>query len=158
MRCVVILLRRVYQLLGNDSVKTCPRKTLLNNRLFSIRSAPQPFLCNGVVNTSKTIRDNKGLCFPWGRYKVVIKKNLIEQHRVERPFSFEKSACQNMSLGTEELNWININGKKGSRLWKEGAMFDSKCQWDCYKSVARIRLVKAENPSACATVNCKLSK
>jgi hypothetical protein len=31
-------------------------------------------------------------------------------------------------------------------------------QWDCYKSVARIRLVKTENHSVCATLNCKVCR
>jgi hypothetical protein len=29
---------------------------------------------------------------------------------------------------------------------------------DCFNSVARIRPVKTENPSACLTMNCKLCK
>jgi hypothetical protein len=35
-------------------------------------------------------------------------------------------------------------------------MCDLKQQWDYYKSVARIRLVKTEKPNACVTVNCKV--
>jgi hypothetical protein len=44
-------------------------------------SAPRPLLCNGGVNTPKTISDNRIRYFPWGPCKVVIKKNSIEQHR-----------------------------------------------------------------------------
>jgi hypothetical protein len=33
-----------------------------------------------------------------------------------------------------------------------------KLQVDCDKSVARIRLVKTENSSACITVNCKVCR
>jgi hypothetical protein len=35
---------------------------------------------------------------------------------------------------------------------------DFRWQWYYYKSVARIWLVKAENPSACVTVNCKVCR
>jgi hypothetical protein len=54
-------------------------------------------------------------------------------------------------------NWqLQNNGKKGIRLYKEDFMCDLKWQWDCDKSIAMIRLVKTENPSACVTVNCKV--
>jgi hypothetical protein len=39
-------------------------------------------------------------------------------------------------------------------------MCDVKLQRDGYKSVARIRLVKAENPNVCVTINwaaCKIA-
>jgi hypothetical protein len=45
---------------------------------------------------------------------------LAAQNRVE----FKMPACRNMSLGAEELNWINNNGKKGIRLCKEDFVRD----------------------------------
>jgi hypothetical protein len=66
----------------------------------------------------------------------------VEESRV----AFEMPACQGMSSEAEELQ---NNDKKGIRLWKEELKCDLKLQWDCYISVARIRLVKTENPSAC---------
>jgi hypothetical protein len=35
-------------------------------------------------------------------------------------------------------------------------MCDVKWQWDCYNSVARIRLVKSEK--TCVVLNCKMCK
>jgi hypothetical protein len=46
-----------------------------------------------------------------------------------------------------ELSWqLQNNGKRGVRLLQE----------DCYKSVARIRLVKTENPSEFVKETCKV--
>jgi hypothetical protein len=52
------------------------------------------------------------------------------------------------------LRRLRRNDKKWIRLWQEHFMYDLKLQWDGYKSVAGIRLVKTENRSACVTVNC----
>jgi hypothetical protein len=49
---------------------------------------------------------------------------------------------------------VQNNGKKRIRWCKEDLMCYLKLQCDCFKSVARIRLVKTENRSACVTVNC----
>jgi hypothetical protein len=64
-----------------------------------------------------------------------------------------------------ELSWQVQNiGKKGIRQCKEDFICDLKLKRDCYKSVARIRLVKAKNSSlcvcvcVCVTVNCKVCR
>jgi hypothetical protein len=52
-----------------------------------------------------------------------------------------------MSLGAEEL----------AELWQEDLMCETVITI-VLKSVARTRLVKTENPSACVTVNCKVRR
>jgi hypothetical protein len=71
------------------------------DRLFSMCSASPPFLCNGAVNTPKTIWDKRRRYFPWGPCKAVINNNSIEQNREENRIEFETPACRDMSL---ELN------------------------------------------------------
>jgi hypothetical protein len=76
---------------------------------------------------------------------------------------------EELSLGTQPAgiwvwNWIESdlrnwqlrnNCRKGIRRCKGDFMLDLKWQWDCDKSVARIRLVKTEK---CVTVNCKVCR
>jgi hypothetical protein len=62
------------------------------------------------------------------------------------------------SSGDGILRWLKRNGKKGIRRWQDDFICDLKWHWDCYKSVAWIRLVKMKNPSACVTVNCKVCR
>jgi hypothetical protein len=59
-----------------------------------MRSAPQPLLRNGAVNTPKTIWNNRWY-YPWGPCKVIIEENSNEQSRVESP------ACRDMILESE---------------------------------------------------------
>jgi hypothetical protein len=139
------VLWRVYSLLGNNFVKKSARSIYASTigRLFSMWSAPRPFLCNVAVNTLKTIRDKRMWCFLHGPCKLVIKRDKL------RPF--EMLACQDMSLGAEELNRADNNSKKDF-------LCDSKWLWDCYKSVAGIRLLKTKNRSACVTMNGKVCR
>jgi hypothetical protein len=77
--------------------------------------------------------------------------------------SFEMPACQDMSVevvrteGDGNRIWLRRNGKKRIRLWKK-TLYALQWRWDCYKFVARVRLVKTENISMCVTVNCKVCR
>jgi hypothetical protein len=99
-------------------------------------------------------------CFLHDLCKVVTKKGSVESTWVSRRHSAGIWASEQRNWIESSLrNWqLQMNGKKGIRLWKEDFMGDFKLQWDCDKSVARIRLVKAENPSACVTVNSKVCR
>jgi hypothetical protein len=59
------------------------------------------------------------------------------------------------SSGDGSPRWLRRNGKKGIRRCKEDFLYVLKWQWRCYKSVARIRLVKTENIIVCVTVKWK---
>jgi hypothetical protein len=125
------ILWRVYLFLGSDSVNTFPSNQTLStiDRLFFVRSV-QSVRQNGV--SSREV------------------KSLV-------------SGLQSAGIWT--WNWIESslrnwqmqnNDKKGIRLRKEGFMCDVKLQWNCYKSVVRIRLVKSEALLRVqrSTVNC----
>jgi hypothetical protein len=94
--------------------------------------------------------------FAWpvrsGYKKGLDEKSLLSE--VERVHLSELSRIGSSS-GNGSRRWLRRNCEKGIRPCKEVFMCDLKSQWDSYKSVARIRLMKTENPSACATVNWK---
>jgi hypothetical protein len=104
------------------------------------------------------------LCFPLVPSRVVVNKNSVEQPRAKS----RVSRCQPAKIWAwEHGNWIESslrnlqpqnNGRKGIRLRKEDFLVWFEWSWDCYNSVARIRLVKTENPNACVTVNCKVCR
>jgi hypothetical protein len=77
--------------------------------------------------------------------------------------SFETPVDHDMSLGAEELSWaeswelaIVEYWQERIRRHKEDFMCNLKWQWECYESVAKIWLVKTDDPRACITVNCKV--
>jgi hypothetical protein len=67
-----------------------------------------------------------------------------------------ESGCRVLEMAVEG-EWKEIARNK-FRLCKEDFMYDLKLQWDGYEFVARIRLVKTENPSACVKVNCNVCR
>jgi hypothetical protein len=85
-----------------------------------------------------------------GYKKGVISEELLVRH-------WESSVEEVLIWGSccQELGRVLEMAVEGD--W-EDFMCDLKLQWDGYKSVARIRLVKTKNPSACVTVNCKVCK
>jgi hypothetical protein len=143
------------QLLG---INTFPRKqtrTRIGRLLLSNRS----------VNTPKIIRDHRRRCFYWGPpqgYITGSSKVAVSCQKL-RKFSWRIVHFSDLSRivsssGDGSLRWLRRTGKIGIRLCKEDFMCDLKLQWDGYKSVARIRLMKTENPSACVTVNCRVCR
>jgi hypothetical protein len=76
------------------------------------------------------------------------KKSSVEKGLVE--FRDARLLVYFGSRGIELSRQLQNNGKKEIRRYKEDLM--------CDVAVARIRLVKTEHPSACATVNCKVCR
>jgi hypothetical protein len=104
------------------------------------------FLGNGSVNMPKTIWDNRRRCFPWGPPQGYITWS-------------SKGAASYRKLGRVLETALEDDWEEMARNKFECAKKTSYVIWSdsetVMKSIARIWLVKTENPSACATVNCK---
>jgi hypothetical protein len=120
-------------------------------------------LGNGSVNTHKIIRGNRRRCFPRASPLDYITESSegaavvgSGESSVEEAFIWV-SYCREFRRVLEmavQGDWEDM--ARNELDCKEDYVCDLKWQWDCYKSVVRIRLVKTENPSACTTVNCKV--
>jgi hypothetical protein len=137
--CLILVLRRIDPLPGNDSVNTFPRGPTRKNRTST-----------GQQKTVFSVGSARG-------HRTESSKGAVSCQMLKQ-FSWSRVELlrNGLNFGDDSIEWSRRNGKKGIRLWKEDSTCDLKWQWDCYKSVARIRLVKAGNPSACITVNCEM--
>jgi hypothetical protein len=142
-------------LLGSNSVNTFPREP-------TCATIGRLLLGNGSVNTLKIIRDNTRWCFPldpprW--YITRSSKGAVSWCQKLREFSWRRVHLRELmsrigsSSGDVSRRGLIRNGKKESRLCKEDFICDLKWQWDCYQSVAWIRLTKTKNICECVTVN-----
>jgi hypothetical protein len=109
-----------------------------------------------------TPNNSEGLCFLRRACKVVIKKSSVEKNWVE----FRDASLPGYELGSKGIELSRVFGIGSCRTMarKElGCEKKTSCViWsdseDCYESVARIRLVKTENPSACVRWTVKRVK
>jgi hypothetical protein len=135
----------VYPLLGNDLVNTFPRKETSNNRTSTAtqRISEHASITIEAVFSAWYVQSGYKEGFSW--------EELLSE--VETVQLKKSSFCLSRD---GSLRWLRRNGKKGIRLWKGDFMRNLKWQLNCYTSVAWIRIVKAQNPSACSTMNCKV--
>jgi hypothetical protein len=137
----VTILWRAYPIRGNRSVNTFLQQT--------VSTIGHPLLGNGPGNMPS-----------WQQ------KTVFSVESVLGSYKRAQSEDRTEYITVVGSSWVDLSqvfgigscryGKKGIRLWQEDSMCDLKLKGDGYKSVARIRLVRTENPRACVTVNWKV--
>jgi hypothetical protein len=141
---------RVYPLLGKDPINTFPqqlRPTRNNRGYVTIRDAYSRCYVSNAAYACAVTSHNNTRCDAGG---VSFGSALRLYNEDLTQLKLELGRVLEMAV---ERGWEKMARKELCR-----AISDLKLQWDCDKSVARIRLVKTGNPSACATVNCKVCR
>jgi hypothetical protein len=102
------ILSHVYPLLGNDSVNTFPREPTRKNRTSIVRQriSKHASLTTEAVFSAWSVRSGYKEAFNWAA------------HNINRVVSFETPACRDMSLGAEELNWVESSELTVAEKWQ----------------------------------------
>jgi hypothetical protein len=122
-----------------------------NNRITSV-SMQQRY--KHAFSTIQTLCFTRG---PWWgatkRAKKIVRVSWVSRRQPARIWAREH---RNRIQKVGSRRWLRRNGKKGLCCAKKTSCVVWSDSETVMKSVARIRLVNNENPSACVTVNCKV--
>jgi hypothetical protein len=136
-------------LLGNDSVNTFLRQRIRKQQSNNFR-------CYAAALKTGLPKNREAIFSAWS-----VQNDYKEGFSWENLVEFRDASLPGFELGNREieLSWqLQNNDKKVITLCEEDFMCDLKRPWDCYKSVATIRLMKTEKPNACVAVNCNVCR
>jgi hypothetical protein len=146
--CLVVciyILWHLDSLLGNGSVNTFPQQRIrIKNRVTAVAMQRH---CRHAFPTIERLS-----------YKEQFGWELLVEFRDANLTGYELGSRRTELSRVFGIDSCRIMARKEFRLCKEDFMCDLKLQWNGYKSVARILLVKPGNPNACLTVNCKVCR
>jgi hypothetical protein len=105
---------RAEPLLGNDSVNTFPRSAYTRNNMTSTdrqRTSQHAYLTIEAVFSAWSVQS--------GYKEVFISIEQNSSRVVSEESSFGTLACQDMSLGEEDLSWVESSELAVAEYWQE---------------------------------------